>query len=165
MLRCSWGAYFSAAALFRKVPRQHEFGFEHRAAGLHAPIKRCCPAQTRMPDVLLHISDDLPGTGLVPAPVRSSVTAPSWTTRLPDKSSGSTSPRFSFHSRTRAALSSPMMIRASEPPMKYRRSLFSRGLFGGMSHLIRRAFEAVGVEFIDENGGGPGVRLQKRRQK
>ena len=30
---------------------------------------------------------------------------------------------------------------------------------------IRRAFEAVGVEFIDENGGGPGVRLRKRQQK
>ena len=27
---------------------------------------------------------------------------------------------------------------------------------------IRRAFEAAGVEFIDENGGGPGVRLRKR---
>jgi hypothetical protein len=25
---------------------------------------------------------------------------------------------------------------------------------------IRRAFEAAGVEFIDENGGGPGVRLR-----
>jgi hypothetical protein len=30
---------------------------------------------------------------------------------------------------------------------------------------IRRAFEAVGVEFIDENGGGPGVRLRKRQQR
>jgi transcriptional regulator with XRE-family HTH domain len=30
---------------------------------------------------------------------------------------------------------------------------------------IRRAFEAVGVEFIDENGGGPGVRLRTRHQK
>ena len=30
---------------------------------------------------------------------------------------------------------------------------------------VRRAFEAVGVEFIDENGGGPGVRLRKRQQK
>jgi hypothetical protein len=29
---------------------------------------------------------------------------------------------------------------------------------------IRRALEAAGVEFIDENGGGPGVRLRKRRQ-
>jgi hypothetical protein len=26
---------------------------------------------------------------------------------------------------------------------------------------IRRAFEAAGVEFIDENGGGPGVRLRR----
>jgi hypothetical protein len=25
----------------------------------------------------------------------------------------------------------------------------------------RRAFETTGVEFIDENGGGPGVRLRK----
>jgi ribosome-binding protein aMBF1 (putative translation factor) len=30
---------------------------------------------------------------------------------------------------------------------------------------IRRAFEMAGVEFIDENGGGPGVRLAKRRSK
>jgi transcriptional regulator with XRE-family HTH domain len=28
-------------------------------------------------------------------------------------------------------------------------------------HTLRRA----GVEFIDENGGGPGVRLRKRQQK
>jgi hypothetical protein len=27
---------------------------------------------------------------------------------------------------------------------------------------LRRAFEAAGVEFIDENGGAPGVRLRKR---
>jgi hypothetical protein len=26
---------------------------------------------------------------------------------------------------------------------------------------IRRALEAAGVEFIEENGGGPGVRLRK----
>ena len=30
---------------------------------------------------------------------------------------------------------------------------------------IRRAFEVAGVEFIDENGGGAGVRLKKRQQK
>jgi len=28
--------------------------------------------------------------------------------------------------------------------------------------VIRRAFESAGVEFIDENGGGRGVRLRKR---
>ena len=27
--------------------------------------------------------------------------------------------------------------------------------------VLRRAFEGNGVEFIDENGGGPGVRLRK----
>jgi ribosome-binding protein aMBF1 (putative translation factor) len=30
---------------------------------------------------------------------------------------------------------------------------------------IRRALEAAGVEFIDENGGGPGVRLRHHPQK
>jgi transcriptional regulator with XRE-family HTH domain len=30
---------------------------------------------------------------------------------------------------------------------------------------LQRTFEAAGVEFIDENGGGPGVRLKKRLQK
>lgn len=30
--------------------------------------------------------------------------------------------------------------------------------------VIKRAFEAAGVEFIDENGGGPGVRLRKRQR-
>jgi transcriptional regulator with XRE-family HTH domain len=30
---------------------------------------------------------------------------------------------------------------------------------------LRRALESAGVEFIDENGGGPGVRLRKRHQK
>ncbi len=28
-----------------------------------------------------------------------------------------------------------------------------------------RAFEAASVEFIDENGGGPGVRLRHRQQR
>ena len=32
--------------------------------------------------------------------------------------------------------------------------------------VIRRALESAGVEFVDENGGGPRVRLGKRhRQK
>jgi transcriptional regulator with XRE-family HTH domain len=30
---------------------------------------------------------------------------------------------------------------------------------------VRRALETAGVEFIDENGGGPGVRLRKRPQE
>jgi hypothetical protein len=27
---------------------------------------------------------------------------------------------------------------------------------------IRRALESAGIEFIDDNGGGPGVRLRQR---
>ena len=30
---------------------------------------------------------------------------------------------------------------------------------------IRRTFEDAGIQFIEENGGGPGVRLRKRRTK
>jgi transcriptional regulator with XRE-family HTH domain len=30
---------------------------------------------------------------------------------------------------------------------------------------IQRALYRAGVEFIEENGGGPGVRLRKRQQK
>ena len=29
---------------------------------------------------------------------------------------------------------------------------------------VRRALETAGVQFIDENGGGPGVRLRHRRR-
>ncbi len=39
---------------------------------------------------------------------------------------------------------------------------------GGRSEAggkIRKALESAGVEFIAENGGGPGVRLRKRQQK
>jgi hypothetical protein len=31
--------------------------------------------------------------------------------------------------------------------------------------VVRRAFEKAGVEFIDENGGGLGVRFRKPRGK
>jgi predicted transcriptional regulator len=31
--------------------------------------------------------------------------------------------------------------------------------------VIKNALETAGVEFIDENGGGPGVRLRKRQRK
>jgi transcriptional regulator with XRE-family HTH domain len=32
-------------------------------------------------------------------------------------------------------------------------------------HTIETVLRKAGVEFIDENGGGPGVRLRKRQQK
>jgi len=30
---------------------------------------------------------------------------------------------------------------------------------------LQQALETAGIEFIDENGGGPGARLRKRHQK
>jgi predicted transcriptional regulator len=42
------------------------------------------------------------------------------------------------------------------------------GPLGGRNETgtrIRRALESAGVEFIEENGGGPGVRLRKRPAK
>ena len=41
----------------------------------------------------------------------------------------------------------------------------AEGWLGGRQttgHKIRAALEKAGIEFIDENGGGPGVRLRKR---
>src|SRR5262245_18645542 len=34
----------------------------------------------------------------------------------------------------------------------------------GARHALQKALELAGVEFIDENGGGPGVRLRKRQR-
>jgi predicted transcriptional regulator len=44
----------------------------------------------------------------------------------------------------------------------------AEGQLGGRGKTvekIRSALEKSGIEFIDENGGGPGVRLRKRQQK
>jgi hypothetical protein len=44
----------------------------------------------------------------------------------------------------------------------------SRRPWGGCDETgtkIRLALETAGVEFIDENGGGPGVRLRKQHVK
>jgi transcriptional regulator with XRE-family HTH domain len=30
---------------------------------------------------------------------------------------------------------------------------------------LQQALESAGIEFLDENGGGPGVRLRKRQKK
>jgi predicted transcriptional regulator len=39
------------------------------------------------------------------------------------------------------------------------------GAHASTQAALRTALEKAGIEFIDENGGGPGVRLRKRRQK
>ena len=49
------------------------------------------------------------------------------------------------------------------------RAIYGQGCIAGPSKgagaKIRTVLEAIGVEFIDENGGGPGVRLRHRQQK
>ena len=35
----------------------------------------------------------------------------------------------------------------------------------GTAEKIRKAIENAGIEFIDENGGGPGLRLRKGHRK
>src|SRR5262252_9601936 len=115
----SWGIYFSAAASSEKdhgsmnldsntasVPST----MPSRVATIHEIaecLTRRCTSRTCQP-VLRSYQERL----------SSSVALPSCTMRLPERSSGSASPRFSRHRRTNAASSLPMMIRASEPPMK-----------------------------------------------
>jgi hypothetical protein len=64
------------------------------------------------------------------------------------------------------ASSSPMMMRASAVGLTtIRRAELTESetsLTAANNLAIRRALEAAGVEFIDENGGGPGVRLCQR---
>ena len=54
----------------------------------------------------------------------------------------------------------------SEPTIARLESL--DGELGGRemtAEKIREALESAGIEFIDENGGGPGVRLKKPHKK
>jgi predicted transcriptional regulator len=63
-----------------------------------------------------------------------------------------------FHLAKAAGISEPTIARLES----------AQGELGGREDTIRRireAFEAGGIEFIDENGGGSGVRLSKRALK
>jgi hypothetical protein len=74
----------------------------------------------RVLDPGLHRRDRPPSIAFVPGPVEVLGARPSWTMKLPDRSFGPTSPRFSCRRRISAFSSCPIMIRASEPPMKLR---------------------------------------------
>ena len=90
------GHIFFRGRLPGERPRQHELALEHIAT-LDPTIEgRRHPPEGRMADPLLNVRDDPSGIGLVPASVEPSVARPSWTTRLPERSCGSTSPRFSY---------------------------------------------------------------------
>jgi len=40
-----------------------------------------------------------------------------------------------------------------------------RQVSGAAVEAIQNALKRAGIEFIDENGGGPGVRLRRRQQR
>ena len=58
--------------------------------------------------------------------------------------------------------------RSSRKPATIRRAELAENMDyddGAYSTVaVRRALEDAGIEFIDENGGGPGVRLRKRQR-
>src|SRR5262249_27100284 len=122
MLCWSWAMYFSAAAYSEN---------DHGSMSLDsktAPVASTVPSRVAtiqgMAECLTRRWTSVTGWPVLRSyqvRLSSSVAAPSWTTRLLDRSSGSASPRFSRQSRSRAASSPPMIIRASEPPMKQRR--------------------------------------------
>src|SRR6516165_1589474 len=123
MLCCSCGIYFSAAA-----SSENDQGSMNLASNT-APVASTRPSSVaaiqRSTGCRIRRCTSLSTCPLLAWYQRrfsSSVANPSCTMRLPDRFSGSISPRFSRHSRRRAASSLPIMIRASEPPMKCRRS-------------------------------------------
>ena len=122
MLCWSWAMCFSAAA-----SSENDHGSMNLASNT-APLPSTTPSSVAAIQRITGWRTQL-WTSLTTCPVvrsyqcrfRCSVASPSWTDRLPDRSSGSASPRFSRQRRCRAASSSPMMIRASEPPINRRR--------------------------------------------
>src|SRR5215472_3389378 len=81
----------------------------------------------------------------------SSVALPSCTMRLPERSSGSASPRFSRHRRIRAGSSLPMMTRASEPPMKVRRSKHFREINAVLKGSVTTPSNSCGCAVLLEH--------------
>ena len=123
MLCCNWAMHFSAALFSEKD--QGRMNFDSNTA----PLVSTTPSRV----AAMHFRTGCRArrwTSFTARPVlasnhrrlRSSVTTPSWTMRFPERSSDSTSPRFSCQRRRSAASSRPIMIRASEPPIKLRRS-------------------------------------------
>src|SRR6516225_7066044 len=122
MLCWTWAMYFSAAASSENDQGSMNLAsniasvssmMPSRVAAIHGMaecLTRRWMSVTRRP-VLRSYQERL----------SSSVAAPSCTTKLPDRPSGFASPRFSRQSCIRAVSLLPMMMRASEPPMKVRR--------------------------------------------
>ena len=139
MLCWSWAMYFSAAASSEND--QGSMNLASNTASVPSTIPSRVAAIQGMAECLTRRCTSRtcrPELRSYQARLRSSVAAPSCTMRLPERSSGSASPRFSRQRRIRAASSLPMMIRASEPPMKERRSTNLRNFTASVSILRTR---------------------------
>ena len=88
ILCCSWAMCFSAAASSENDHGSMNLASNTASVFNHAVQRRRHPAIHRVVNSTLNVRD---GSG--------SVTTPSWTTRLSERSSGSISPRFSRHRR------------------------------------------------------------------
>ena len=64
-------------------------------------------------------------------------------------------PRWSVRDLARLAQISPTTVTRAEADLPVNKTVIA---------AIERALEAAGIEFIPENGGGPGVRLKAKRQ-
>src|SRR5262245_52328078 len=118
MLCWTWAMYFSAAA-----SSENDQGSMNLASKT-APVSSTMPSRVAtihgMAECLTRLWTPVTRRLVLRSyqvRLSSSVAVPNCTIKLPDKSLGSTSPRFSRQRRTNAASSLPMMMGASEPPM------------------------------------------------
>ena len=109
--------------LFRERPWQHELGFEHRAAGIDETVKgRSHPFDHGMLHPPLKIFDGIAGVSLVPAPIELFGHGAELNNQNVGKILRLGLATLLAPKLQQFVLSSPIMIRASEPPTKYRRS-------------------------------------------
>jgi transcriptional regulator with XRE-family HTH domain len=64
-------------------------------------------------------------------------------------------------SQTRLGIEAEMSL----PTVKRYESATGAKVSNGAIQKLQRALEKAGIEFIDEDGGGPGVRLRKAKKK
>jgi hypothetical protein len=167
--------------LLRERPGQHEFGLEDRPGRLYPAVQGGAhPSDSWVPNMMLHVGNDLSGIGLVPTPVQ----LLSSQSELDEKVGGEVLrldlAAFFPPKPQEGGLIVPHDdpgVRAADevsPPgcsvVVWDHRIFINNPVASQPRratldVIRRAFESAGVEFIDENGGGPGVRLRKRTLK
>ena len=123
MLCCSCAICFSAAASSENVQGNMNLASNTAPAGSTSPSSvAAIHLFTGMLNPPLTSLTVLPVLSLVPPPVKLFCHVAELNDQVVGQVLGSTSPRFSRQSRSKLSSSSPMMIRASDPPMNERRS-------------------------------------------